>query len=42
MYVVLSRDVAFFDETDIDTVLAQLNAFLASETLTDAFNNGEV
>lgn len=42
MYVVLQRDVSFFDETDIDGVLSQLSAFLASEAYTDAFNNGEV
>lgn len=42
IYLVLSRDVAFFDEVDIDTALAQLTAFTASEALTDQFYNGEV
>lgn len=42
IYCVVQRDVAFFDETDIDTVMAQLTGFLGSETLTDQFYNGEV
>lgn len=41
-YAVLSRDVAFFDETDIDGLKDQLTAFLASEAFTDAFYNAEV
>lgn len=41
-YAVLKRDVSFFDETDIDFVKDQLTAFLSTEALTDAFNNGEV
>jgi hypothetical protein len=42
MYVVLSRDVSFFDEVDIDTALGQITAFLGTEAYTDALYNGEV
>jgi PDZ domain-containing secreted protein len=42
MYLVLSRDVAFFDEADIDTALGQINDFLATEALNDSFYNAEV